>query len=463
MEHADKTEAGARAARPVSEAPSPAPATALDDSPRMVAQRRQLGSLFGDTTQRQPATSGPGLPEGLKAGVESLSGMAMDGVKVHYNSSQPAQLGALAYAQGQDIHLAPGQEQHLPHEAWHVVQQAQGRVQATTQMREAVPVNDDAGLEEEADVMGARAMSLAGQLMADPQARRGAAPMQQAVGATGSPVQAKGLARIRTAAPSTGGERVITAVEFEGRMPTTLASGQGDHTVASSLITGSAAALQGFTRSQAVQHLLQLAVQTLPTDVTAGKGGSITFHTLIGQLKLAEALMAKPADGEDINAALEDAFETYVRLANKRVNTALKSDKTRTSMGGKEKEGLATLGTLRDDLASTQRKPTSEDQFKFARGCVLLVDFLPSPDALVEIPMLAEMLVRAIDHSLFVVKDADLESGYEEWAAHYTVAAWIERANMVSGKDYRTFYDRLAPLVAGGLMPTYSDTYAEVD
>ena len=29
---------------------------------------------------------------------------------------------ALAYAQGSDIHLAPGQEQHLPHEAWHVVQ-----------------------------------------------------------------------------------------------------------------------------------------------------------------------------------------------------------------------------------------------------------------------------------------------------------------------------------------------------
>jgi hypothetical protein len=50
--------------------------------------------------------------------------MSMDHVKVHYNSSQPAQLNALAYAQGSDIHVAPGQEQHLPHEAWHVVQQA---------------------------------------------------------------------------------------------------------------------------------------------------------------------------------------------------------------------------------------------------------------------------------------------------------------------------------------------------
>ena len=102
-----------------------------------------------------------GLPDRLKSGVEALSGVSLDGVKVHYNSSKPAQLNALAYAQGSDIHLAPGQEAHLPHEAWHVVQQAQGRVRPTLQMKEGVPVNDDAGLEHEADIMGARAMTTA--------------------------------------------------------------------------------------------------------------------------------------------------------------------------------------------------------------------------------------------------------------------------------------------------------------
>jgi hypothetical protein len=61
--------------------------------------------------------------------------MSMDNVKVHYKSSKPAQLNAHAYAQGADIHLAPGQEKHLPHEAWHVVQQAQGRVKPTMQMK----------------------------------------------------------------------------------------------------------------------------------------------------------------------------------------------------------------------------------------------------------------------------------------------------------------------------------------
>ena len=44
-----------------------------------------------------------------------------------------------------------------PHEAWHVVQQKQGRVKPTLQAKRAL-INDDAGLEQEADVMGAKAL-----------------------------------------------------------------------------------------------------------------------------------------------------------------------------------------------------------------------------------------------------------------------------------------------------------------
>jgi len=100
-----------------------------------------------------------GMPDNLKNGIENLSGFAMDDVKVHYNSPKPAQLSAHAYAQGTDIHVAPGQEQHLPHEAWHVVQQKQGRVQPTMQMKN-VAVNDDKDLEREADSMGAKAVQM---------------------------------------------------------------------------------------------------------------------------------------------------------------------------------------------------------------------------------------------------------------------------------------------------------------
>jgi Domain of unknown function (DUF4157) len=109
--------------------------------------------------QREEKPNNTGLPNQLKSGIESLSGMSLDNVKVHYNSSKPAQLNAHAYAQGSDIHVAPGQEQHLPHEAWHVVQQAQGRVKPTTQMK-GTSVNDDVSLETEADVMGAKAQSI---------------------------------------------------------------------------------------------------------------------------------------------------------------------------------------------------------------------------------------------------------------------------------------------------------------
>ena len=112
--------------------------------------------------QRKAAPAN-GLPAPLKSGVEQLSGISLDHVRVHYNSPRPAQLQAHAYAQGSDIHLAPGQEKHLPHEAWHVVQQAQGRVKPTLQMKSGVPVNDDRGLEREADRMGARALQVRAQ------------------------------------------------------------------------------------------------------------------------------------------------------------------------------------------------------------------------------------------------------------------------------------------------------------
>lgn len=111
-------------------------------------------------TQQTVQRNNTGLPDNLKAGIENLSGYSMDDVKVHYNSPKPATLQAHAYAQGTDIHLASGQERHLPHEAWHVVQQKQGRVKPTLQMKEKANINDDLQLEREADVMGARALGV---------------------------------------------------------------------------------------------------------------------------------------------------------------------------------------------------------------------------------------------------------------------------------------------------------------
>jgi GNAT superfamily N-acetyltransferase len=135
---------------------------AMNNSPH-VQQLKTKQAVFNNHTSAitqpvQKKANNTGLPDNLKTGVENLSGISMDDVKVHYNSARPAQLQAHAYAQGTEIHLASGQEKHLPHEAWHVVQQKQGRVKATMQMKGGVNLNNDSGLEKEADVMGQRAV-----------------------------------------------------------------------------------------------------------------------------------------------------------------------------------------------------------------------------------------------------------------------------------------------------------------
>jgi hypothetical protein len=160
-----------RAERQASQAPAPVPRTArtgedaradlpVHDLSRMsIGPQPGRGELPADPRRRRGASANnTGLPNRLKAGVENLSGFAMDDVRVHFNSSKPAALHALAYTQGTDIHVGPGQERHLPHEAWHVVQQKQGRVKPTLQMK-GKAINDDSALEREADAMGARALA----------------------------------------------------------------------------------------------------------------------------------------------------------------------------------------------------------------------------------------------------------------------------------------------------------------
>lgn len=109
-------------------------------------------------TSPAPVDNHTGMPDQLKSGLEQLSGLDLSGVRVHYNSTKPAQINAHAYAQNQDIHLGSGQEKHLPHEGWHVVQQMQGRVKPTIQAK-GIACNDDRALEREADLMGIKAAS----------------------------------------------------------------------------------------------------------------------------------------------------------------------------------------------------------------------------------------------------------------------------------------------------------------
>ncbi|OJJ23595.1 hypothetical protein BKI52_04330 [marine bacterium AO1-C] len=99
----------------------------------------------------------PGQEAQVKTNVGNITGVDVSDAKVHYNSNKPAQIKAEAYAQGNEVHLAPGKEQHLGHELAHVVQQKQGRVQPTIQGNNGVGINNDPQLEHEADAIGAKA------------------------------------------------------------------------------------------------------------------------------------------------------------------------------------------------------------------------------------------------------------------------------------------------------------------
>ncbi len=165
---------------------------------RLVGLHRAVnaGSAAAQLAPDNRAVRG-GLPQALRSGIEQLSGVAMDNVRVHRNSPAPARIGAHAYAQGRDIHLAPGQETHLPHEAWHLVQQAQGRVRPTLQAKGAA-INDDAGLEAEADRMGSRAAAMpvtGADTPAGPSAGGHAARQLQRVGPgnANAPLQRQGI------------------------------------------------------------------------------------------------------------------------------------------------------------------------------------------------------------------------------------------------------------------------------
>jgi hypothetical protein len=164
-----------RAAEVVSGAEPAAGQSAAPQAPAGGEARPTLEQLFGrahgstgdarSTGDRPLPADGGGqaMPAAVRARMESAFGADFSQVRIHEGPRAEA-LGARAYTQGADIHFSPGAYQPhstagqelLGHELTHVVQQRQGRVQATTQAK-GIDVNDDSALEREADRMGAQA------------------------------------------------------------------------------------------------------------------------------------------------------------------------------------------------------------------------------------------------------------------------------------------------------------------
>jgi hypothetical protein len=178
-------------------------------APRPVQTPRQFSGGAGARREAPAAPHLPGtsrtahrLPERLQTVMEAMSGFSLADVVVHRNSAEPARFGAAAFAKGDQIHMAPGQERHLPHEAWHVVQQKQGRVRPTLQMKGG-GINEDAALEAEATAMGARALASSAGSDRAPATRRALSAANAGIQLRRLPVGA-GLQGALPAAPAAG-------------------------------------------------------------------------------------------------------------------------------------------------------------------------------------------------------------------------------------------------------------------
>lgn len=129
-------------------------------------------SLTAGPIQAKGADAGDSGPGGgdssgskgdVMAKMESGFGEDFSDVNIHTDSSKASDVGALAYAQGNDVHFAAGQfkpdtqkgQELIGHEMAHVVQQRKGQVKPTTEVG-GMAVNDDPALENEADEMGAK-------------------------------------------------------------------------------------------------------------------------------------------------------------------------------------------------------------------------------------------------------------------------------------------------------------------
>ena len=122
----------------------------LEQTPEQVLPQKSTEKTINEVIGNQGSLNHTGIPDGIKQRVEKISGVPMDDVKVHYNSPEPEKVQALAYAQGNQVYLAPGQELHLGHELGHVAQQKLGKVKPTGKVG-GKPMNDDKVLERQAD------------------------------------------------------------------------------------------------------------------------------------------------------------------------------------------------------------------------------------------------------------------------------------------------------------------------
>jgi hypothetical protein len=150
-----------RAVAPLQAAASPGrtPAAELRRLQRALGNRLLQRMLFRQHQRREPGRPLP--PHLLKEMAAAFGGADFSDVRIFEDSPAARAIGARAYTQGSEVHLAPGEpgpesrtgQALIAHELTHVLQQRAGRAQPDA----ATPLDMSEDLEAEADDLGRRA------------------------------------------------------------------------------------------------------------------------------------------------------------------------------------------------------------------------------------------------------------------------------------------------------------------
>lgn len=128
---------------------------------------RAEGSFFSPATEPTPVQlkKNENLPEDLQTNMEHSLGHDFSNVNIQKDSQEAADMHARAFTKGDSVHFARGEfDPHseqgknlIGHEFTHVAQQRSGAVQPTRIMGKGLQLNDNQGLEHEADHFGRKA------------------------------------------------------------------------------------------------------------------------------------------------------------------------------------------------------------------------------------------------------------------------------------------------------------------
>lgn len=215
------------------------------DIRRQLAQAGRSGYSFGRLNVGHRADSFQASDEADQA--RDAMGAAFNAdfsaVRLHASSPTAVALGTRAFAQGEEIHFAPGQfSPHteagralIGHEFAHIVQQREGCVAPTHLLGKDLPANLLPGLEDEADRLGKRAArgERVRSRRAPAAARHGQTVVQGSLGYTASVVLDR-----TSAAKQPASSFVIQGIMLppKGRPPTQFGIDQKAHSVSWTLL-----------------------------------------------------------------------------------------------------------------------------------------------------------------------------------------------------------------------------------